>query len=293
MKTKLNIVAIVVIILLLFSCEQSNEKKKKSVVKKDSASTTLLQKEKERLEKRKKIEQQNKIDSLKFDQILTDAVKIATQNIYKNKFHNEYKVDTAIEVEISFDNHFTKKNPHLIIHRYGIDDVYIDIYSKVNNKFKKVVSHKEWSMTYRNDTIRDINGDGLKDFVLNWYGATGCCLKAFSNVYLLREDQKTFSNSFEFINPTFSPKEKIIRGVQYGHPGETEMYKYKWNGETIDTLEYVYYEKDKNDKKTGKLIISKNKPYNTNKKETVILSSMPNEYKIIEGYDWFTGKGYE
>ncbi|WP_202703420.1 hypothetical protein [Flavobacterium sp. UGB4466] len=293
MKTKPNILAIVVIILLLFSCGQSNEKKKKSGVRKDSVSATFLQKEKERLEKRKKLEQQNRIDSVRFDQILTNAIKIATQNIDKNKFHQEYKVNTAIEVDINFDNHFTKKHPHLIIHRYGINDVYIDIYSKVNNKFKKVVSHKEWSLTYRNDTIRDINGDGLKDFVLNWYGATGCCLKAFSNIYLLREDQKTFSNSFEFINPTFSPKEKIIRGVQYGHPGETEMYKYRWNGETIDTLEYVYYEKDKNDKKTGKLIISKNKPYNNNKKETVILSSMPNEYKTIEGYDWFTGKGYE
>ena len=41
---------------------------------------------------------------------------------------------------------------------------------------------------------------------------------------------KTISNNFEFINPTFSPKEKIIRGVCYGHPSETEMYKYKWNG---------------------------------------------------------------
>ena len=34
----------------------------------------------------------------------------------------------------------------------------------------------------------------------------------------------TFSKNFEFINPTFSPKEKIIRGICYGHPGETEMY---------------------------------------------------------------------
>ena len=46
------------------------------------------------------------------------------------------------------------------------------------------------------------------------------------------------------INPTFSPKEKIIRGVGYGHPGETEMYKYKWNGNTIDTMEYVYFERN-------------------------------------------------
>jgi len=80
-------------------------------------------------------------------------------------------------------------------------------------------------MEYINDTIRDINGDGFNDFVVNWYGSNGCCLKAFSNVYLLRPDKKIFSNNLEFINPTFSPTEKIIRGVCYGYPGETEMYK--------------------------------------------------------------------
>ena len=114
--------------------------------------------------------------------------------------------------------------------------------------------------------IQNINRDLLKDFVVNWYGNTGCCLKAFSNVYLLRTAQKTFSNNFEFINPTFSPKEKIIRGICYGHPGETEMYKYKWNHEKVDTLEYISDEKNEQGAKIGKVIVAADQPHGSNLK---------------------------
>lgn len=143
-----------------------------------------------------------------------------------------------------------------------------------------------------NDTIRDINGDGYYDFVVNWYGVTGCCLKAFSNVYLLRPGQGTFSNSVEFINPTFSPKEKMIRGVCYGHPGQTELYKFKWNGEQTDTLEYVSYEKNDSGIKTGNIILTTDIPFRRKASIIKVLKSVPAEYQKIEGYDWFTGTGY-
>lgn len=283
--------------VLLLSCGHNNEKKNKLPEKKQPVTKTFEQKEKERLEKKAEIEKQEKIDSLKLDKILFNALKIATQEINQKKFQKKYKVrpdnEYDVEVEINIDCYFAKNNPHLIIRRLEPNNVYIDIYSKNGNKFVKVLSHKEWAMTYENDTIKDINGDGLKDFVVNWYGATGCCLKAFSNIYLFRKDKKTFSKDFEFINPTFSPKEKIIRGVEYGHPGHTAIYKYKWNGEAVDTLEYVYYETDKEDRKTGKIIISKKEAYSKNKKDIRILNSIPVEYKNIEGFDWFTGKGYE
>ena len=237
-------------------------------------------------------------ESLRDAEILNEALNIATQNIDKDTFHTEYVriVDVGyyeVQVEINLGYHFTKNYSHLIIRRSGVDAEKIDIYSKDNNTFEKVLSHKQWEMTYVNDTIKDINGDGLKDFVVNWYGAAGCCLKAFSNVYLLRPDKKTFSSDFEFINPTFSPEEKIIRGVCYGHPGETEMYKYQWNGESVDTLEYVSYERNQNGEKTEKIIISTKRPYEDDNKVLKYLNSVPSEYKKIEGYDWFTGRGYE
>jgi len=142
-------------------------------------------------------------------------------------------------------------------------------------------------MTYVSDTVQDINGDELQDLVVNWYAATGCCLKAFSNVYLQRPDH-SFSSDLEFINPTFSPREKMIRGVCYGHPGETELYKYRWHGETVDTLEYVHLEKDKQGTKTGKVILSTAPPYGEGYRVLRILNAVPKEYRKIAGYDWFT-----
>ncbi len=261
----------------------------------DTLQTDIDKKEKELIEKRRAIEERDHTDSLRLVKVLQDALIIANQNIDKDKCIKKYEVlcdSLPVSVEINLNYHFTKKNPHLLIRRSEPSAVCIDIYSKIGNKFEKVVSHEQWSMTYVNDTIQDINGDGLNDFVVNWYGSTGCCLKGFSNVYLLRKGEKTFSESFQFINPTFSPKEKIIRGVCYGHPGETEMYKYRWNGEKVDTLEYISYERNEKGK-TGKIIISTHKPYGDNFKTLKILNSVPPEYIKIEGYDWFTGNGYE
>lgn len=259
MKTKIYIITLVM--MLLLSCGQTNEKKNKLLDKKQPVVKTFEQKEKERLEKRAEIEKEEKIDSIRLDKVLSDALKIASLEIKQKKFQKKYKVrpdnEYDVQVEINIDDYFIKNEPQLIIRRLEPNNVHIDIYSKDGNKFKKVLSHKQWTLTYVNDTIRDINGDDLKDFVVNWYGATGCCLKAFSDIYLLRKDKKEFSKGFEFINPTFSPEEKIIRGVQYGHPGQTEIYKFKWNGETVDTLEYIYYDTDEEGKKTGKIIISK------------------------------------
>jgi len=295
MKTKIYIITLVM--MLLLSCGQTNEKKNKLLDKKQPVVKTFEQKEKERLEKRAEIEKEEKIDSIRLDKVLSDALKIASLEIKQKKFQKKYKVrpdnEYDVQVEINIDDYFIKNEPQLIIRRLEPNNVHIDIYSKDGNKFKKVLSHKQWTLTYVNDTIRDINGDDLKDFVVNWYGATGCCLKAFSDIYLLRKDKKEFSKGFEFINPTFSPEEKIIRGVQYGHPGQTEIYKFKWNGETVDTLEYIYYDTDEEGKKTGKIIISKKRAYSKNKKDIKKLNSIPTEYKKIEGFDWFTGKGYE
>ncbi len=295
MRTTLFILTIGFLTTFL-SCRQLKDQKATAVVPPDTLQPSIDNKEKERLKKRREIEVQDYTDSVRLDKILQDALKIANQNIDKDRFVKKYEVfpdSIPISVEINLEYYFTKSNPHLIIRRNEPSAVYIDIYSKGDSKFIKALSHEQWTITYVNDTIRDINGDGFNDFVVNWYGSSGCCLKAYSNVYLLRSDKKTFSNNFEFINPTFSPKGKFIRGVCYGHPGETEIYKYKWNGENVDTLEYVSYQKNDKGVKTGKVIVSTDRPYGDKFKTLKVLNSVPVEYRKIVGFDWFTGTGYE
>src|SRR5690606_13849065 len=161
-----------------------------------------------------------------------------------------------VKIEINSDYHFSSTSPHLVIRRASPKYIYIDIYHKNYNNFNKLLSHQEWSLTYVNDTISDINGAGIIDLVVNSEVASGCCLKASSSVYLLDANMNNFSKDFFFINPTFSTSEKTIRGICYGHPGETEMYKYKWVMGSIDTIEYVSYEIDNEGKKTGRILIS-------------------------------------
>ncbi len=272
---------------VFFSCHRSFKAKKTP----DNNSTRINKDEEERLKKRKELQQHEYEKNLVLNDVLREALQIAYQNIEKNTFFKKYEIipdNIPVKVEINLDFHFTETYPHLIIKRWTIGTIYIDIFSKNDNHFKKVLSHEQWLMTYKNDSIRDINGDGLKDFVVNWEGASGCCLKDFSDVYLLRKDKKTFSPYFEFINPTFSPEEKIIRGICYGHPGETEMYKYKWNGEKVDTLEYVSYERYENEK-TGRILITTDLPYKNQSKIIKILNYIPDEYETINNYDWFTG----
>lgn len=274
-------------ILLFISCTQPKEPKAASINKSDTTRNLTSRKEAEIQEQRTKIQAQEKLDSINDQKVLIEALQIARKSEGKAIFKKTYMAipDSfyQVDVDISSGFYFSGALPHLIIKRKTPAYDYIDIFSKNNSQYQKVVSHKQWAMEYIGDTIRDINGDGLKDFVVNWYGSTGCCLKAFSNVYLQRAEAKTFSESFEFINPTFSPKEKMIRGVCYGHPGETEIYKYQWNKETIDTVEYVYYEKNDQGDKTGKILVSSDK----NHKVLRRLDAIPAEYQKIYGYDWF------
>jgi hypothetical protein len=294
MKATASILTIA-IVLLFISCEQRNEKNDAVGNRNDTVKTLADTKVQERLQARKQMEEQERIDSINDDKALREALEIAEQHKAQHHFKKKYLAlipDSSyqVEVEIRSGSYFSSKFPHLIIRRKAPGSVYIDIFSKTNNQFQKVLSHEQWIMEYTGDTIRDINGDGLKDFVVDWYGSNGCCLKAFSNVYLQRSDRKSFSGNFEFINPTFSPKEHIVRGLGYGHPGQTEMYKYKWNKEAVDTIEYIYYEKNDKGEKTGKLIASNDLPYSDNQKFIKRLNQMPAEYKKIEGYDWFTAK---
>lgn len=287
----------IVFIAFIFSCEQKQIKEMTVDKRLDTLKNEIKEKEDRALKNRKEMEEQYRIDSMRLSSTLNAAQVVAQQMLSTGKIFRAFDqtIDSVFNVKTTIERgtFFSSDFEHVIIKREAPNNILIDIYVVKNKELTNVLQHDEWTMTYISDTLKDINGDGYKDFLLNGYGSSGCCLKAFSNVYLYQPKTGSFTEQFDFINPTFSPKEKIIRGICYGHPGETEMYKYKWKEESIDTIEYISFEKNGKGEKTGKFISCKNEGGGERLKDKKRLNAVPKEYISIEGYDWFTGRGLE
>lgn len=285
------IISTIGLMILVCSFGQPIDNRIVSSNEQESTQIKLEKREKERIEKRRKIEEEDRFDSIRLSKVLDKALIIASRNIdlksFTLEFDSELDSNFIVTTTMKMDTLFSTKYKYLIIHRNSPSLINIDVYIKRDNKFEKVITHEESNLTYVNDTIQDVNGDGQKDFLVNWYGNNGCCLKNFYIVYLLHADNGTFSQSYEFINPTFSAKEKVIRGVRYGQPGETELNKFKWNGLKVDTVEYIYPDI----RRKGHYLKSDRLPYASKSAKETILKDVPTEYKNIYGYNWFLGKG--
>ena len=285
------IISTIGLMILVCSFGQPIDNRIVSSNEQESTQIKLEKREKERIEKRRKIEEEDRFDSIRLSKVLDKALIIASRNIdlksFTLEFDSELDSNFIVTTTMKMDTLFSTKYKYLIIHRNSPSLINIDVYIKRDNKFEKVITHEESNLTYVNDTIQDVNGDGQKYFLVNWYGNNGCCLKNFYIVYLLHADNGTFSQNYEFINPTFSAKEKVIRGVRYGQPGETELYKFKWNGLKVDTVEYIYPDI----RRKGHYLKSDRLPYASKSAKETILKDVPTEYKNIYGYNWFLGKG--
>lgn len=233
--------------------------------------------------------EEDKSDSLRCDIALKDALNTARAAFKSERFAKQYELQPddssfVVKIEIIIGKLFKSNQKYLLLRRHVPWSTYIDLYKINGDKAEKLVEREQNGITYIRDTIFDVNGDGYKDFLVHSYPSSGCCIRNVYNVYLNQPSKGSFSQDYEFINPTFFAKEKTVRGVEYGHPGEVGLYKYKWNGLRIDTVEFIY--PDINHR--GKFIRTKKRAYRPSEKDGVSLKSVPEEYRKIESYEWFT-----
>lgn len=256
--------------------------------------------EQARQQARREDAEAERLDSLWLDSVLREALAVARPHLGEAHFDQQFEARDTTQghatVRLQIGNLLAGRQQHLLVRRKSVsrnrqwvNTVRFDVYRVARPALTPVLSQEQWDMEYVGDTLRDVNGDGYKDFIVDTYGTNGCCLKAFSEVYLFRPATGGFSQGFEFINPTFSARERVIRGVCYGHPGATQMYKYRWRGAAVDTLEYIFYEEKPDGRRTRNILRAR---YQMGKgpADTLRLARMPPEYTRIFGYDWFTDK---
>ncbi|MDH6307446.1 hypothetical protein M2451_000595 [Dysgonomonas sp. PFB1-18] len=230
------------------------------------------------------------IDSIFLMKALEDAMSKIALVKDRDFYLNKYKVNVEcqehiardVDVEVVYGNLFSDKHKHLYVKRipsWGSSSI-LDIYLAKNDRFEMLFS-QEFVLEYIGDTIRDVNGDGLKDLDVWWYPSSGCCRRNVHDIYLSDAETGRLSDKYEFINPTFYPKEKIIRGVGYGYEGV--LYKYKWNGTVVDTIEYIwqYADYEKPELKPQYFRISA-------KGDTVKIPAIPKEYLTVDDIDWLS-----
>jgi hypothetical protein len=278
------------ILVILASCGEASNQDGKAHVQNDSLRKTTTNIELTMDERRKHIEEENRIDSIRFDIALKDALKIAIPAFKSNSFKRQYEIQPddssyAINIEILIGRFFNDNQRYFLLRRKVPWTTFINLYRVIDDKTEKVIEREQGGMTYIRDTIFDVNGDGHKDFLVHWYPSSGCCRRNVYNVYLNQPNKGIFTQDYEFINPTFSAREKVIRGVGYGHSGEVGLYKYKWHGLQVDTIEFIYPVPSTK----GQFIKIKKGRDMLNEKEGIVLKAIPKEYHNIESYEWFAG----
>lgn len=279
---------ILTVVSLFINCGQTAEEtsigtnKSKSVHQKNE-----LNKWSSKEERREQIGEQRGIDSLRLDFALRDAFKTAKNQFQNDNFFMEYDIQPddssfTVHLEIEIGDIFKNGSKYFLLRRHTPGATYLNIYRVNGGQVEKVLTRKQAGMSYVGDTIFDVNGDEINDFLVHWYPSSGCCRRNTYSVYL-NKPSGMFTSDYEFINPTFSANEKIIRGVGYGHPGEVELYKYKWNGYQIDTIEFIYPEVSK----VGQYIKTKKREYYPTTESGQLLKGLPKEYSNISSINWF------
>jgi len=280
--------------VFLFSCQHATKPTPIAVIDpshKTAPNDSLLKTpaiSEEQEKSSKEFEKQDNKYRIRQSVILDHALTYANNNKNGNAFQYEFKMTPEdgsgiVTTKMIFGHLFSQNKKHLLIRRISSTQTFCSIYLLNNEVFKKVCEQEQIGSMHDEDSIRDVNGDQYKDFLVHWYPYSDCCRRHIVNVYLYKPNTGSFSRKYEFINPTFSPEEKIVRGLEFGKPGTIGLYKYKWNELTVDTLEFVYPDPYNH----GKFIKTKTQTKNPTADDGTVLNELPKEYKRIESIDWF------
>ncbi|HEY1167137.1 MAG TPA: hypothetical protein VGE90_18310 [Chitinophaga sp.] len=114
----------------------------------------------------------------------------------------------------------------------------------IKEQARKVISELKRSNDIpidANDTLIDLNGDGFKDLLIEYYSANGTGIKNGIEAYVYDKSKKKLKpcEPLKYLaNPTFYFNKKIVAGYYLGNGGGTAT-KLKWNGLQLDTLENI------------------------------------------------------
>jgi hypothetical protein len=223
-------------------------------------------------------------------QALREALGYAAAHSKEEQFTHQLLTPVqdgdTLRTSLSYGHLFDPARTHLYV-KSTTDNFRFEVLEQVylfdKHDFRLMASDTIPMSNFVGDSIGDVNGDKLKDYMLITYASSGCCLRNDYTVY--RYDPRTggFGDTYNFINPDFFPDEKIIRGVKYGHPGEVPLYKLRWNDTIVTPVEYIYRDPEN----PKQFIRTKVESYPPDRKNGEILKKVPAEYLPIEGYDWF------
>jgi hypothetical protein len=112
-------------------------------------------------------------------------------------------------------------------------------WKKEKNGFRLYNEIQEPRVTFEQDTLYDVNGDGYKDLLITENSMNGQCQPQFTLLFCFDIDKGEFVEIKEVSglpNPKFNPKEKTISG-EWECKMTKDVYKVRWReGFKLDTI---------------------------------------------------------
>jgi hypothetical protein len=169
-----------------------------------------------------------------------------------------------------------------------VRDVPIDTIRKIDTttlagKATKLLADLKESNDYAaihgKDTLIDLNGDGHRDLLIEYYAGSGTGLKNGVGIYLFNNRKNKFlKEAVNLPNPTFNLRNNTVVSyyVAIGSGYATEL---KWHGLRLDTLESIEIEIDSRGKKFKATAIVHNHLTGKQTKKRTDMVWLPEKYK--------------